>query len=134
MYCVYLLQKWQIDLAVAGWDIGGIRRRIGGQHQSVLALKNDAICFVTFRISDWRSLEFMTLDKLEILDIWTTIFFRFLYKSGINWCRICFLHHLSAKSYDESFPIRTKTVWCSISIPLIHCILFLRWSNIIWQG
>ena len=51
MYCVYLLQKWQIDLAVAGWEIGGIRRRIGGQHQSVLALKNDAICFVTFRIS-----------------------------------------------------------------------------------
>jgi len=44
MYCVYLSQKRQKDLAVVGWDFGGIRSRIGGQHQSVLVLIKDAIC------------------------------------------------------------------------------------------
>jgi len=81
--------------------------------------------FVTFRISDWRSLELMTFDKLEILDIWTTMILDFfLLESGINWCRFVFFIISVCKNYDESFPIRTKTVWCSISIPLIHCILF----------
>ena len=64
------------------------------------------------------------LINSEFVDIWTTMIFLYFWNSGINWWRFAAYIIWLLNENDESLPIRTKTVWCSLSIPFVYCIYF----------
>lgn len=146
IYCTKLL-NWNVDMyfllfatKVAKehggcWMdyFGGIRQRIGGQHQSVLVIKWRDL-FVTFGISYWNSLEFMTFDKLGICRYLNNDDFFIFLKQRNQLVTFCSIHHLVV---ERKWWILTNTHQdCLMQFINSFCILylFLRWSNIIWQG
>jgi len=111
-------------MAVVGWVIseGWDKELVGSINQSWLLKWRDL--FVTFGISYWNFLEFMTFDKLGICRYLNNDDFLFFWNSGINWWRFGAYIIWLLNENDESLPIRTKTVWCSLSIPFVYCIYF----------